>query len=166
MKKIILSLTIMALASSCKEQNKNEEVAVNDTAIEYAVFGDSISADGALSYQEMTSKFGDLKPGDTVDLKFASTINDICQKKGCWMNVALEDDKQTFVKFKDYAFFVPMNAEKKEVVVSGKAYISEVSVEDLKHFAQDAGKSQAAIDSINAPEKKFLFMADGVLIKK
>ena len=165
MKKIILSLAILAIVSSCKKENENEEIAVNDAASEYAVFGDSISAEGALSYQEMTSKFGDLKPGDTVDLKFASTINDVCQKKGCWMNVALEDDKKAFVKFKDYEFFVPMNAENKEVVVSGKAYVSEVSVKDLKHFAQDAGKSQAAIDSITAPEKKFLFMADGVLIK-
>ena len=29
--------------------------------------------------------------------------------------------KNTFVKFKDYAFFVPMNAEDKEVIVEGKA---------------------------------------------
>ncbi len=166
MKKIILSLAILALVSSCKKESKNEEVAINQEETQYAVFGDSISAEGALSYHEMTSKFGDLKPGDTVALKFTSTINDVCQKKGCWMNVALEDDKKAFVKFKDYAFFVPMNAADKEVVVSGKAYVSEVSVDDLKHFAQDAGKSQAAIDSITAPEKKFLFMADGVLIKK
>ena len=65
MKKIILSLAIIALASGCKKEDKNAEVALNEAAAEYAVFGDSISAEGALSYQEMTSKFGDLKPGGT-----------------------------------------------------------------------------------------------------
>jgi len=165
MKKIVLAAAILVSLVSCKKETEKEVVAT-EPQVEYSVFGDSISAEGALNFEEMTSKFGDLKEGDTVDLKFSSTIKDICQKKGCWMNVALADDKETFVKFKDYDFFVPMNAENKEVVVSGKAYISEESVADLKHYAQDAGKSQASIDSITAPKKKFLFMADGVLIKK
>lgn len=165
MKKVFLALATLTVLVSCKKENKTE-LASTEPKVEYAVFGDSISTDGALSIQEMTSKFGDLKAGDTVDLKFTSTIKDVCQKKGCWMNVALDNDQESFVKFKDYAYFVPMNAEDKEVVVSGKAYISEESVADLKHYAQDAGKSQASIDSITAPKKKFLFMADGVLIKK
>ena len=44
----------------------------------------------------MMSKFESLKEGDTVDVKFTSKINDICQKKGCWMNVALENDNSAF----------------------------------------------------------------------
>lgn len=165
MKKIVLlSIFVVALVS-CKKESK-EEIAVSEPQVEYAVFGDSINTDGSLTYQEMTSKFGDLVEGDTVQLKFNSTIKDICQKKGCWMNVALDKDKEVFVKFKDYAFFVPMNAQDKEVVLSGKAYVSEESVADLKHYAKDAGKSQAAIDSITEPKKKYLFMADGVLIKE
>lgn len=165
MKKIVLATALLVTIASCKKESE-AEIAVTEPKVEYAVFGDSISTDEALTYKEMTSKFENLKQGDTVDLKFTSTINDVCQKKGCWMNVALDNDKETFVKFKDYAYFVPMNAEDKEVVISGKAYISEESVEDLKHYAQDAGKSQASIDSIKEPKKKYLFMADGVLIKK
>lgn len=165
MKKITLALATLTVLISCKKEEK-KAVASTDEKVEYAVFGDSITTDGALTYQEMTSKFGNLKAGDTVDVKFTSTIKDVCQKKGCWMNVALDNDQESFIKFKDYAYFVPMNAEDKEVVVSGKAYISEESVADLKHYAEDAGKSQAAIDSITEPKKKFLFMADGVLIKK
>ncbi|WP_339888959.1 DUF4920 domain-containing protein [uncultured Flavobacterium sp.] len=165
MKKIVLASAFLVAFVSCKKETE-AEVAVTEPQVEYAVFGDSINTDGVLSYQEMTSKFGDLKEGDTVNLKFSSTIKNVCQEKGCWMNVALDNDKESFVKFKDYAYFVPMNAENKEVVVSGKAYVSEVSVADLKHYAEDAGKSQAAIDSIKEPKKKYLFMADGVLIKK
>ena len=165
MKKLVLASAILALLVSCKNE-KEVEFASTESQAEYAIFGDSITPEGGLTYQEMTSKFGDLVQGDTIEMKFTSTIKEVCQTKGCWMNVALDNDKETFVKFKDYAFFVPMNAQDKEVVVSGKAYISEESVADLKHYAQDAGKSQASIDIITEPKKKFLFMADGVLIKK
>lgn len=165
MKKIILAISIIFSLVGCKNETtsvvKNEN---SDTS--YAVFGDSISSNEAISYQEMNSKFENLAEGDTLNISFKSSINDVCQTKGCWMNVALDDKNETFVKFKDYAFFVPMNAKDKEVIVSGKAYVSLESIEDLKHYAQDAGKSQAAIDSITEPKKKYLFMADGVLIKK
>jgi hypothetical protein len=82
------------------------------------------------------------------------------------MNLDLGNDESAFVKFKDYGFFMPFNAAGSEVVVSGKAFVELTSIEDLKEYAKDAGKSQAAIDSIVAPEKKYSFMSDGVLIKK
>ena len=128
MKKLVLVAAILSALVSCKKE-KEAEIASTEPQVEYAVFGDSIVPVGGLTYQEMTSKFGDLVEGDTIDMKFTSTIKDVCQKKGCWMSVALDNDKETFVKFKDYAFFVPMNAQDKEVIVSGKAYISEESVE-------------------------------------
>lgn len=164
MKKITCLLAFAVFAISCgKKEEAKEEIIETET---FAIFGDSISQDGALSNSEMMAKFESLKEGDTIDVKFASKINDVCQKKGCWMNVALENDNSTFVKFKDYAFFVPMNAENKDVIVEGKAFVSIESVDDLKHYAKDAGKSQAAIDSIVAPKTTYSFMANGVLISK
>lgn len=164
MKKITCLLALGLFVISCgKKEEVKEEVKLTDS---YAVFGDSISNEGALSSAEMMEKFESLKEGDTVNVKFTSKINDVCQKKGCWMNVALENDNSTFVKFKDYAFFVPMNAEDKDVIVEGKAYVSIESVDDLKHYAKDAGKSQEAIDSIVAPKTTYSFMANGVLISK
>ena len=164
MRKITCLFALAVFAVSCgKKEEIKEEIKITES---YAVFGDSISNDGALSSAEMMSKFESLKEGDTVDVKFSSKINDICQKKGCWMNVVLDNDNSTFVKFKDYAFFVPMNAEHKDVIVEGKAYVSVESIDDLKHYAKDAGKSQAAIDSIIAPKTTYSFMANGVLISK
>ena len=163
MKKILALGVIASLFVNCEQK---KEVAPEVAKVEYAKFGDSISVDGALSTDEMMKKFADLKEGDTLEVKFKSEINEVCQKKGCWMTLDLADDKEAFVKFKDYGFFVPKNAQDKEVVVNGKAFVSVESVDVLKHYAKDAGKSQAAIDSITEPKKKYLFMADGVLIKK
>jgi hypothetical protein len=162
MKKTLTLVLIASLFASCEQK---KEVAT-EAKVEYAKFGDSISDEAALSSEEMMKKFANLKEGDTIDVKFKSKINEVCQKKGCWMSVDLGNENETFVKFKDYGFFVPLNAQDKEVIVNGKAFISVESVADLKHYAKDAGKSQAAIDSIIEPEVTYSFMANGVLIAK
>lgn len=162
--KNIVTLSLLTLAFvSCE---KKQEAKPEEVKIAYAVFGDSISTDGAITSAEMMDKFKTLKEGDTLEVKFKSGINEVCQKKGCWMTLDLADDKEAFVKFKDYGFFVPKNAQDKEVIVNGKAFVSIESVDVLKHYAKDAGKSQAAIDSIIAPKVTYSFMADGVLIAK
>lgn len=163
MKKILALGVIASLFVNCEQK---KEVAPEVAKVEYAKFGDSISVDNALSTDEMMKKFASLKEGDTINVKFKSKINEVCQKKGCWMTLDLANENETFVKFKDYGFFVPLNAQDKEVVVDGKAFISVESVADLKHYAKDAGKSQAAIDSITKPEITYSFLANGVLIAK
>jgi hypothetical protein len=147
--------------TSCKK-----ETIASNSSIDYAIFGDSISADKAITNEEMLVQYDKLKPGDTLNIKFKSKIKSVCQKKGCWMTLELHSGKEAFVKFKDYAFFVPKNAQNGEVIVNGKAFVSIETVEELKHYAKDEGKSQAAIDSIVAPKTNYSFMADGVLIKK
>lgn len=160
----IITLLLLTLSIVSCEQKKETKTEV--AKVDYVVFGDSISSDGALTSDEMMDKFKSLKEGDTLEVKFKSVINEVCQKKGCWMTLDLADEKEAFVKFKDYGFFVPKNAQEKEVVVNGIAFISIESVDVLKHYAKDAGKSQAAIDSIVKPKVTYSFMADGVLIAK
>lgn len=163
MKKAALLVCSILVLASCKKEIKTADV---KSEVAYVAFGDSISAENAVSNQEMTTKFESMKQGDTLTVKFKSKIKDVCQAKGCWMNLDLANGKEAFVKFKDYAFFVPKNAQDEEVIVSGKAYVSVETIEELKHYAKDGGKSQAAIDSIIAPKTTYSFMADGVLIKK
>ncbi|EIA07893.1 DUF4920 domain-containing protein [Flavobacterium frigoris] len=161
-KSIVIACSVLVLLS-CKKEDKVQEIT---TEVAYATFGDSISDKNALSKEEILAKFNKLSQGDTIDVKFKSKIKEVCQQKGCWMSLDLTNDKEVFVKFKDYAFFVPKNSGNAEVVISGKAYVSVETVEDLKHYAKDGGKSQAAIDSIVAPKTKYSLMADGVLIRK
>jgi hypothetical protein len=163
MKKIIAFTFCFFAVTSCKKEIVSTE---NENQDKYAFFGDSISEDKAISNIEMMAQFDKLKAGDTLNVKFKSKIKTVCQKKGCWMTLELSNEKEAFVKFKDYAFFVPKNAKNVEIIVNGKAFVSIESVEELKHYAKDAGKSKAAIDSIVTPKTTYSFMADGVLIKK
>jgi hypothetical protein len=149
-----------------KDIKLNKPVAFTDYPIEYASFGDKITVEQALSKEQMLKKYKNLKAGDTINVKFTTHINDVCKKKGCWMSLELPGGKESFVKFKDYAFFVPLNAAGQEAVVSGKAFVSETSVEQLRHYAKDGGKSEAEIAKITKPEIEYKFLADGVLISK
>lgn len=135
-------------------------------ALKYAAFGGKITADKALTKEQMTQKYASLKKGDTINVKFKSKISSVCKKKGCWMKMDLADNKESFIRFKDYGFFVPLNADNAEAVVSGKAFLDVISVDELKHYAKDGGKSQEEIDKIKEPKVTYAFQADGVLIQE
>lgn len=134
--------------------------------VKYATFGDKISADKALTKDQMLKKYASMKKGDTVNVKFKSKIMSVCKKKGCWMKMDLADNKESFVRFKDYGFFVPLNADNSEAIVSGKAFLDVISVDELKHYAKDGGKPQEEIDKITQPKITYAFQADGVLIQQ
>ena len=167
MKYIVSVLALAMMVVSCKDkEQKVEEQEVVKEEIAYASFGDKIDDSDVLSTKEMTEKFNSMKVGDTVNTKMTATVNEVCQMKGCWMTLELENGEEAMVKFKDYAFFMPKNISGKEVIVNGKAYVNEVPVEEQRHYAEDAGKSAEEVAAITEPKKTFSFEADGVLIKE
>ena len=112
----------------------------------------------------MLEKFKALKKGDTIQVKFKTKINKSCKKKGCWMRLDLGENQESLVRFKDYGFFVPLNAAGKEVVVNGKAYLDVVTVAQLKHYAKDEGQSQEEIDKITEDQVTYAVESNGVLL--
>ena len=155
MKKVALIYLFLLLIVSCKENTKSN----------YKSFGGEFENKNVISNEAMKLKYEGLKEGDTLDIKFTSKINKVCKAKGCWMKLELGDEKESMVKFKDYGFFMPLNSDGREVVVSGKAYVTEVSVEEQRHYANDGGKSDEEIALIIEPKYTYSFLADGVLIK-
>ena len=162
-KNISLLVVAFLIAANCFGQT-NKKTALN--ANDYALFGEKFTLDKVMTEKQMLKKYKSLKKGDTLYVKFQSNIKTVCKKKGCWMNIDLTDNNKAFVKFKDYGFFVPLNADGSETIVYGKAFVDEVSVDELKHYAKDGGKSQAEINKIKKPEVTYAFMANGVYIKK
>ncbi len=96
--------------------------------------------------------------------KFKTKITEVCTKKGCWLNVDLVDGMEGFVKMDGYAFFLPMNTEGKEVIIDGLLYLEEIAVDELQHYAEDAGKSPEEIALITEPEQKYRITAKGILV--
>lgn len=159
-----LLFLVGATLVSCNKGKTNSDVLAK--VENYEVFGDSISAQQILSSEEMFDFYNNLKTGDTVAVAFESVIEEVCQRKGCWMKVDLKDSISSFVRFTDYGFFVPMNAAEQKVIMEGKAFVDVVSIDELKHYAEDAGKSAEEIALITEPKITFAFRADGVAIAK
>ena len=165
MKKVLFALLLVAIVFACKNESKIEEVIEESQEMAYASFGDKIEANGAITASEMAERFNSLSAGDTLITKVSAKINEVCSSKGCWMKLDLGNSDEVMVRFKDYGFFMPLNAEG-EVIINGKAYVTETSVDELRHYAEDAGKTAEEIAAITKSEKTFAFEADGVLLKQ
>ena len=125
-------------------------------------YGAKISADGAVDVKELPDLVKDDESKTPV--KFKGKVLDVCSKKGCWAKVEIEDGKTAFVKMKDYAFFLPTAVKGKTVVIDGEAYIETTSVDELKHYAEDAKKSKEEIEAITEPSKQIRVTATGIKV--
>lgn len=168
MKKNTLFIVVFSCFMNCNAvQKETISFSIEDVDImEYTGFGEKVSAVTIYNKNVMTETYKGLKEGDTINVAFLSTVNDVCEVKGCWMKIDLDAKEEATIRFKDYSFFVPLDLERDTVIVQGSAFVSETSVADLKHLAEDAGKSAEEITLIMEPKMTYSFVADGVLIKK
>jgi hypothetical protein len=100
--------------------------------------------------------------GKTVRVE--APITGVCQTKGCWMQLGSQQPT-VFVKFKDYAFFVPKDASGRTAIVEGVMTMKQETVEQTKHYLEDAGKHEEAA-KVTEGRKLYHFMATGVAIAK
>jgi hypothetical protein len=126
-------------------------------------YGAETTPDGAVKVDEVPNL---LNNKESVNLKVEAKVLDVCPKKGCWVLLETADKSKVFVKMKDYGFFVPTSLIGKTVVVDGEAKSVVTSVDELKHYAKDAKKSQAEIDAIKDPTKEVRLTANGILVVK
>ena len=160
MKKIFLILIGTAFLASCGTETTST-INTEETTVVNEYFGDTISADNAVSMDEVVAM---LESNDSAIVTLKSTVNAVCKKKGCWMTMPIDESVNMRVKFKDYGFFVPLNCEDKNAIVKGIARKEVITVETLKHYAEDAGDSQKDIDAITESEVEYSFLADGVIL--
>lgn len=154
MKKITLLLSFLVLAGFCMAQ----EPASAEKGVTY---GAGTTADGAISINDLPAKM----KGNKFNGKVSGKVVSVCQEKGCWMKIQRENGEDMMVKFKDYGFFMPKNIVGKEVVLDGEAAVKETSVKQLKHYAEDAGKSKEEVEKIKNAKKELIFTAKGVLVQ-
>ncbi len=126
-------------------------------------FGEKIDADGAISYEALLAK---MEGQESIEgVKVEGLVDAVCQTKGCWMNIAGgEEQEELFVQFEDYGFFMPKDIAGRKVVMEGKAYREVTTVDELRHYAEDEGKSAEEIAAITEPLEELKFMATGVVL--
>ena len=157
MKKIFLALFVITIAVGANAQPPKGPVTPGST------YGAVITPDGAIDVATLPAE---LERSDALNTKIIGTVVSVCSKKGCWMNVKINDKENVFVQMKDYGFFVPTEMVGKTVVLDGQAKVKTTSVAEQKHYAEDAKKTKAEIDAIKEPKKEISFMANGIVVVK
>lgn len=156
MKKFLCSLLLVGVSTLAVAQPPAGDAKPGD------FYGEKITTEGALSFADVVRK---VQGGnDFSDVKFTAKITDVCPKKGCWLKLETPQGEEVMVKMKDYAFFLPVAAKGKQVVIEGEVVMKTTSVAELKHYAEDAKKSQAEIDAIKEPKKEVRVTAKGIVI--
>jgi len=151
MKKIILSIIICICAS----------VTMAQKPLKGQKFGEEFVPNDVKPAGKMEAAMGESK---SADMKIEGKVVDVCKKKGCWMTLEMPNGDPMRVTFKDYAFFMPMDVVGKTVVLDGIAKKQTISVETLRHYAEDAKKSPEEVAKITDPKKELAFEAKGVVI--
>lgn len=164
-KYIFLSVFTIATLQSCKDTS-NTSLDQPTKKIAYNLKGTSFNKTNILTTDELTNIYNNLSVNDSVNLTFKGKIHSVCKAKGCWITVALENNKEVVIKFKDYGFFVPTDSNHREVIVHGKAFLKEISVNEQQHNGKDAGLPEVEINRITSPKLTYSFLADGILVEQ
>lgn len=163
-KYFLLPIVATLLIAACGQQSPSES---NDTEITEVDslkgwYGEEFAIAEVMPASALTEMEFE---GVSDNVVIETEIIECCRKKGCWMKVDLGEGKSMRVSFKDYGFFVPLHADGRMVTMKGVAYMDTLDVELLRHYAEDAGKSEEEIAAITEPEYELSFEATGVFIE-
>lgn len=146
------------LLASCSSTSIQEE-----TVIVKSYGPEEVNKDAAVSVADMLKTFA--KTNKEQDFTIEGKITEVCSKAGCWVNIDKGNGETFMVRFKDH-FTIPTKTEPGTMAfLHGTAYMDTVSVEELRHYQEDAGKSKEEIMKITEPEFNMNFEADGILFE-
>ena len=159
MKQLLMIAGLIATMIACNNAPEKAPQVQNNLN---GKFGIEINEKGSIPITRLMSE---MQGKTEMIAKVEGKITECCKKKGCWMNIDRGDGSEMKVTFKDYGFFVPMDCGGKTAIMQGRAYMDTLSVEMLRHYAEDAGKSEVEIAKITEPSTELTFEAEGVIIK-
>ncbi|MEX0602801.1 MAG: DUF4920 domain-containing protein [Bacteroidota bacterium] len=106
--------------------------------------------------------------GKLVQVK--GLVVDVCQKMGCWIRIAGEEDHQSIqLKVDDGVIVFPVEAKGKEAVVEGIVSVQTLTVDEAiaraRHEAEEQGRLEAFDPStITGPKTLVRLMGEGAVI--
>lgn len=157
MRKISLLFTMLVIALFSYAQPPNVPAEPG------ARFGQITTAENAITVDQLFSLMQSKKQKTGFEVKLKGVVNQVCEKEGCWIKVQSPDGSM-LVKMKDHKFLVPLVLNGKTIVIDGIAEEKLTTVEQLRHYAEDAGKSKDEIAKITEPKKEITVQAKGILV--
>jgi len=91
-------------------------------------------------------------------------IDASCERKGCWMQLAAEKDGPRLrVTFKDYGFFIPLDARGMKARAEGVVSVRTLTKEEAEHLESEGAKLNRYEDGT---AREISFVASGVELRR
>ena len=157
---IAVACSVLIACDDSKKSSEHKEVIQLGKA-----YGEvKVDTSNAVTVDDMLSTFNDKKKA--MQFTFIAPIEEVCSKAGCWVNVDKGNGETFMVRFKDHFTIPPKTKIGTKAYMHGTAYMDTITVDLLRHFAEDAGKSKAEIEKITEPKYELGFEADGIVLIK
>jgi len=157
MKKYVFGfLAVALLVSSCFDPTKKEVL------VGYSEYGThSVDIAKAIPIDAMVADFK-ANANERKAYTVTAEIEEVCAKAGCWINIKQKNGAEMMVRFKDH-FTIPTDTKLgTQAFLHGDLFVDTISVDMLRHFAEDAGKTPEEIEKITEAKINMGFEADGI----
>ena len=134
-----------------------------------SAFGDEVIKRGAaISADTKTVSLATVleKPADyaKTPVVVEGVVQKSCTNKGCWMVLAPAADKDGMrITFKDYGFFIPLDAKGMQVKAEGVATVKVLPKKEVDHLESEGAKFKRNADG---SANEVSFVASGVELHK
>lgn len=108
------------------------------------------------------------KAYDGKMIRMCGRVESVCAVRGCWLKLTGKSQRDTvFVKFTCpvKGRLIPMEAVGHPAVVEGTLTATEISQEEARHYAEDAGRSPAEIARIVGPQQQLRMKSPVAMIQ-
>jgi hypothetical protein len=129
------------------------------TAVAGMSFGAKTNENKAVKAEELHTVLADKEAA----VKVKGKVVEVCKAEGCWLRMETASGTM-LIKMKNHGFLVPLSLNGKTIIAEGTASMKETSVDMLKHYAEDAGKSAEDIAKITEPKREIVMQATGILV--
>lgn len=169
----LCALNLLVLVG-CQEVEVPEESVYSDEATEageYDAYGDPLAMDEEIVALTPAAVTQDIGTYENTVVRVEGTVAQVCKMAGCWLT--LQNPTATPIRVvvpRDsagaYVYTFPTDLGAAEVIVEGTVSADTMSVETLRHLAEDEGRTAAEIEAITEPQRTVVLTARGALVKR
>lgn len=170
-------LLALVLVAGCAETATDAPVeTAPETPVataDYTPFGEPVALDDGTPTVTPSALLADPASYDGETVRVEGTIAEMCKMAGCWLTLRDTDaEAGETVRVRvptddegEYVYTFPTDLGMIDAIVEGTVNVDTMSVDELRHYAEDEGRSQEEIDAITEPQPTVVLTATGALVE-
>ncbi|MEM7137351.1 MAG: DUF4920 domain-containing protein [Myxococcota bacterium] len=142
---IVYWVTLLLSLAACETRGAEQQAAETPAP---RVFGELVVDDGPVT--PLTEIAADPARFEGQRVRTEGTIERVCQRRGCWLELADAAGARAFVPMAGHAFVVPMDSVGQAALIEGTVHRRQRSAAERKHLESDGAGSEIPALSVQA----------------